>query len=134
MQVIQDCFLDIRSGRLGRRRFAILFISLLVITFVPAILLGAGIGMTERFAPGLIEILKSQVDASRAAGLLVLLFFLLFAAAMIWAQINLVAKRTRDIGWNPILITVTYMVLTSASGLGLVLAVVLAVTPSRKRN
>jgi uncharacterized membrane protein YhaH (DUF805 family) len=87
--------------------------------------------MTERFAPGLIEILKSQVEAARAVGLLVLLTFTLCAVAFIWAQINLVAKRARDIGWNPIVITAIYLVLAGVSGLGPFLALVLALVPRR---
>jgi uncharacterized membrane protein YhaH (DUF805 family) len=134
MQILRDYFLDIRSARLSRGRFSILFIGLLVVAFVLAILLGAGIGITERFAPGLIDILKSQVAVTRASGLLVLLVFFVSALAIIWAKINLVAKRARDIGWNPIFITVLYLVLTGITGLGLLMALVLAIIPSRSKT
>lgn len=133
MQIIRDYFLDIRSARLARSRFAVLFIGLLVIGFLLVILLGAGIGISERFAPGLVDIIKSQVVATRAAGLLVLLVFLVSAAAIIWAQISLVAKRARDIGWNPVFVTVLFLVLNGISVLGLLMALVLAIVPGSSR-
>jgi uncharacterized membrane protein YhaH (DUF805 family) len=94
--------------------------------------LGVGIGLTERFLPGFAEMLHSQTQAARAGGTLVLLVFAVIAAAITWAQICLVAKRARDIGWHPAVVTVIYLLTTGVSGLGLLVALVLALVPGRR--
>jgi uncharacterized membrane protein YhaH (DUF805 family) len=131
MQAFQDYFTGIGTARLSRSRFAILFFSLITVAFALVLLFGASIGVAERFSPGFVEILKSQIEVIRTAGIIGILAFALCTAAFIWAQINLVAKRARDIGWNPILITAIYLILVSATGLGLLFAMGLALVPRR---
>lgn len=132
MQLLHDYVLDIRTARLSRARFAVLFVLLLIAGILMVVALGAGIGLTERFLPGLAQVLKSQTDAARMGGLPILMPFALAAVAFIWAQIALVAKRARDIGWHPVLVTVIYLLSTGVSGLGLLVALVLALVPGQR--
>lgn len=104
--MFQDMFGNFTSGRIGRGRFILLTLLLAASIFAFAILLGGGIGVFERLGgtadtPGVEPLAMGSLLAMGILGI-----------AVIVGQLNLVAKRARDIGWNALLMVVLYLIFT----------------------
>ena len=96
--MFNDMFGSFSSGAIGRLRFVGLTLLLGFGFVLVGMALGAGAGIFEN-AGG------DPATAGAGLGIVALLVMLVAGVAVIVGQLNLVAKRARDIGW-PVLPTV----------------------------
>lgn len=122
MSAFRDMFGNFTTGRIGRLRFVVLILLLGAAMLATGLVLGFGaaIGNVVRDAA-----VQSALPAMRLAGLLV---FLAVSLAIVVGSLNLVAKRSRDIGWHPVLLVVLFLI---SSGL---VSIVLALVPGGQRT
>jgi uncharacterized membrane protein YhaH (DUF805 family) len=102
---------DIQSGRLQRLGFlgANLLVSLMAALLAFGI--GAAIGAAERMAGG--EVLEHELALADSLGTTGVLVFAVLFALLLMAQLNLMAKRARDMGLPvPWLLVLGWLVLS----------------------
>jgi uncharacterized membrane protein YhaH (DUF805 family) len=126
------------NGRLTSIPFLIRWLALLAIFFVLLIGLGAAIGLTERIVGGDLEALRQRLTSNLGGpvAILLLIAFLVFA----FANLNIIAKRARDVGLPGWLTAIVIGALSGGAtqvtgqaatgGLGVVLLLILAFLPT----
>jgi uncharacterized membrane protein YhaH (DUF805 family) len=87
---------DIQRGRLSRLQFLGALVLVSVLAGLLAFGVGAAIGAAERMAGG--ESLKTEVALSTSLGEVGVLALSALFALLLLAQLNILAKRLRDIG------------------------------------
>lgn len=87
---------DIQAGRLKRLPFLLWYLVVVLLTVVLGFGLGAVIGAAERMAGG--ESLKAQVALEDSLGPVGLIVVAALFALLLLAQLNIMAKRVRDMG------------------------------------
>jgi len=100
-------FGDINNGRLARLPFLGYWILICAIIIIIGFGVGAAIGVAENLAGG--DIQNAQARLQDQFGILGLLLLAVISAAVLFAGLNLEAKRIRDIGlpgWWTVLATV----------------------------
>lgn len=136
--MFNDYLLEISDGRLKSTTFLVrwlLLIALLVGLFIG---LGAAIGMTERVVGGDIQALQQELISMLGGpmAVLILIAVVLFA----FANLNITAKRARDVGLPGWLTAIVIAALSgggpqmtgeaTAGGLGFLLLIILALLPT----
>jgi uncharacterized membrane protein YhaH (DUF805 family) len=132
--VLKDYLGELANGRLTPVRFVVLWV-VLVVAFLAVMLgMGAAIGITERIIGG--DIATTQEVIRQKFGLPALIVLLILGVAFIFAHLNILAKRARDIGLPGWLVAILVAALLgassqSATGIGGLIAVLLlAVLPT----
>lgn len=118
--MLKDMFGNFSSGRIGRLRFIGLTILLEIIFVATGLATGVFAGVLENIYPQ--ETLRA---ATPALGFAAFAIMLAVGIAMMVGTLNLAAKRTRDIGWPPVLLVILYIFFS------LVVWLVLAIVPGR---
>jgi uncharacterized membrane protein YhaH (DUF805 family) len=94
--MVDDYFGSVMSGRLQSQRFIILWLALMITFVVLGMLIGASIGIAERLIGG--DLATAQKLLAEKLGIpaivAVFVIFVLFG----FANLNIIAKRARDIG------------------------------------
>ena len=121
--MFRDMFGSFSAGSIGRLRFIGLTILLFVILIATALSLGLFAGFLHQTIPD--ERVTAAVPMF-GFGAFVIMGIVAVAATI--GMLNLVAKRARDIGWNPVLPVILYVVFS-----GLVW-IVLAIVPGTNAN
>ncbi|MEM6495620.1 MAG: DUF805 domain-containing protein [Pseudomonadota bacterium] len=136
--MMRDYFLEIFDGRLRPIPFLVRWLALIVLMFGLAIGTGAAIGLTERIVGGDLQALQQELLSSLGGPVViaVLIAFLAFA----FANLNIIAKRARDVGLPGWITAVLIAALSGGAsqatgepttgGLGLILLIVLALMPT----
>ena len=136
--MIKDYFLDVFDGRLRSIPFLIRWLILLALMIGLAIGLGAVIGVTERLVGGDIQALQQELSSNLGGpvAILMLVAILVFA----FANLNITAKRARDVGLPGWLTAIVIAALSGGAsqvsgqattgGLGLILLVILTFLPT----
>jgi uncharacterized membrane protein YhaH (DUF805 family) len=136
--MFKDYFSEVSNGRLTSIPFLIRWLVLLAVFFALFIGLGAAIGLTERIVGGDIEALRQRLTSNLGGpvAILLLIAFLVFA----FANLNIIAKRARDVGLPGWLTAIVIGALSGGAtqvtgqaatgGLGLVLLLILAFLPT----
>ena len=111
--MFQEIFGNFSSGAIGRGRFIALtlFVGFGALAIVMAVALATGL-----------------FDGTGGAGasLLFLLVLLVVGFGALVGQCNLVAKRTRDIGWEPLVTVILYLFFS------LIVWIILAIVPGKE--
>lgn len=94
--MITDYFGAIANGRLGPMRFIMLWFLLVALFVVMGLLIGAAIGAAEHMVGG--DLKSAQKTIREALSIPAIVAFGLFCLLMMFAKLNIVAKRARDIG------------------------------------
>ncbi len=113
----QDLFGAPRQGRMARLAFVIYASAIQLAVLVYVIWVGVAAGLAEQAAN--LDLEKAQQQLSDFLSPSLLIFTAVFLAALIYAQLNVVAKRVRDIGlpgWWMILAYVILRTIISAAG------------------
>lgn len=118
--MLNEMFGSFSSGAIGRARFILGTIALAVVAVVLVIALGGGAGVYDR-------VTGTSGGTPTLSGI-ALLFLVVVMGAYVVGNLNLVAKRARDIGWSPLLMVILYII---GSG---VVWIVLAVVPSQPQK
>ncbi|WP_295538328.1 DUF805 domain-containing protein [uncultured Thiohalocapsa sp.] len=87
---------EIQHGRLQRLPFLVWYVVLVLLVAVLAFVLGAVIGAAERMAGG--EPLETQVALGESLGPVGVLVVAAVFALLLLGQLNIMAKRVRDMG------------------------------------
>lgn len=112
-----DMFGNFTEGKIGRVRFVIMTALLAIALYALAVAMGG--------AAAIYDYLTGTIGGSPEVSMAGFLIFLAAAAAWFVSTLNLVAKRARDAGWNPLVVVLLYIVFS-----GLVW-IVLALYPGR---
>ena len=113
----QDLFGAPRQGRMARLAFVIYASAIQLAVLVYVIWVGVAAGLAEQVAN--LDLEKAQQQLSDFLSPSLLIFTAVFLAVLIYAQLNVVAKRVRDIGlpgWWMILAYVILRTIISAAG------------------
>lgn len=138
--MLKDYFQEIKTGKLGRKRFIILWIMMFVIMIVAMIGVGVSFGVAEHIVGG--DLAAAQDKLRGAFAIPAIIIFALVVIAFIFANLNIVAKRARDVGlpgWiSSIVITLLsgggHQVAGSGGGggIGALLLLILAFIPTNQ--
>jgi uncharacterized membrane protein YhaH (DUF805 family) len=107
------------TGRLKRRQFLVAYLLVALIAAVLAFVVGAFVGAAERMAGG--DPLQTEVSLAGSLGTFGVLILALLFALLLLGQLNIMAKRLRDMGapaaWVIVLVwLLTAGLLSSAGG------------------
>jgi len=94
--MLRDYFGDFANGRLKSIAFLVRWLVLLAIVFGVLIGIGAAIGVTERLAGG--DIATLQRELAQSLGGPFAIAMLVFMGLVLIANLNIIAKRARDVG------------------------------------
>jgi uncharacterized membrane protein YhaH (DUF805 family) len=119
--MLQDLFSGWCSGRLGPRRFAVLW-SVVVVILVGTIFLA--------FASAITWVALFNPDGTLRAAMWLFMVELLTILLMTAALFNLVIKRGRDIGIPGFVTAIGFVILCCMGGLTAFLSILLALVPS----
>jgi hypothetical protein len=117
--MLRDLFSDWAAGKLGARRFAVLY-GVLIAGLIGFFALAGTLAMFTVGRPH-----ASSHTVGSFAGLLVLALLLLFAGLF-----NIVIKRGRDIGIPGYIAGIGFLIVFFMGGLGIFLSIALALIPS----
>ncbi|RAH98720.1 hypothetical protein DLJ53_24060 [Acuticoccus sediminis] len=138
--MLKAYFGDLADGRIGRARFVGLWLGLIGMALLAALAIVVALGAAVHLAAGDLEEVEAAVVP--AIGIPAIVVLTLAGFAFLFANLNIVAKRARDIGWPGWLVAVLYLVLSGGAsqagegghggtaGLGLVMMLVLAIIPA----
>lgn len=101
--MLKDYFGEWTSGRLGRGRFAILYVTLLVVAFVAALALFSGLVFPTDQATGPRNLVNNLPPIAKG-------LMSIFLIGMQIAALNIVGKRGRDAGLPAILAIIAFIV------------------------
>lgn len=102
---------EIQTGRLRRLPFLGWYLVLVLLAAVLAFVLGALIGAAERMAGG--EPLETQVALGESLGPMGILVVAALFALLLLGQLNIMAKRVRDMGLPmPWVLVLTWLLLS----------------------
>lgn len=136
--MLKDYFGDVRMGRLKTSRFVVLWVMLVVFFVLVGLLLGAGIGIAEHVVGG--DLATAQASLREQLAMPAIIAVAIGFILLVFAKLNIVAKRARDIGlpgWLTAIVIAGLVGGTSrlapgaaAGGLGMLLLIVLAFVPT----
>jgi uncharacterized membrane protein YhaH (DUF805 family) len=136
--MVRDYFGDFANGRLKSIPFMVRWLVLLAIFFGVLIGIGAAIGITERLAGGDVEALQRELAQNLGGPFAIAM--LVFLVLVLIANLNIIAKRARDVGLPGWLTAIGIAGLsggisqvagpTGTGGLGLLLLIVLTFLPT----
>ena len=136
--MFKDYLSEISDGRLASVPFLVRWLVLLAVFFALLIGIGAAIGLTERIVGGDLKALRQKLTSNLGGPLAIslLIAFLVFA----FANLNIIAKRARDVGLPGWLTAIVIGALSGGAtqvtgqaatgGLGLLLLLILAFLPT----
>lgn len=136
--MLRDYFGDAANGRLSTRQFLSRWALLLIAFLAFGFGIGALIGVTERIVGGNLE--EAQRTIVEAVGGPAAIAFLILIIAFVFADLNITAKRARDVGLPGWLTALVIAGLSgsatkatgepSAGGVGFLLTLILAFLPT----
>ena len=136
--MFNDYLFEVSDGRLKTVPFLVRWLILLAVFFGLAIGLGAAIGVTERLIGGDIDSLRQSLTSNLGGPVAILVLVGFFAFA--FANLNIIAKRARDVGLPGWLTAVVIAALSGGAsqvtgqaatgGIGPLLLLVLAFLPT----
>lgn len=138
--MFNDYFGSVSDGRLGTRRFIMLWLVLIAGFVILGLLIGASIGVAERLIGGDVEAVRKTL--SQNFGLPVIIALAVIFVAFAFANLNILAKRARDVGLPGWITAIVIAGLSggvsqatgsgAVAGLGLLLTLILAFIPSNQ--
>jgi len=136
--MLRDYFGDVRVGRLKTPRFVVLWVMLVVFFVLVSLLVGASIGIAEHIVGG--DLATAQASLRQQLAMPAIIAVAIGFVLLVFAKLNIVAKRARDIGLPGWLTAIVIAGLVggtsqmapgvSAGGLGMLLLIVLAFIPT----
>jgi uncharacterized membrane protein YhaH (DUF805 family) len=96
LDMVDDYFGSVISGRLRTQRFIILWFVLMIAFVVLGFLIGVSIGIAERLTGG--DLATAQKLLAETLGVPDIVAVLVIFVLLGFAKLNIIAKRARDIG------------------------------------
>ena len=94
--MLTTIFGDIQSGRLQRLPYLGYYLAIVLLILLAGVGIGASIGLAERTVGG--DLAEAQQLIAEKFGLIGLVLIVVVFAVLLFAQLNIAAKRVRDIG------------------------------------
>ena len=96
--MINTIFKNFKGGNIGRRKYLYAFITLFLLTFLFFFLTILGIVGAETFMSGTLQEIQGRVH--EALDIPYIIILVLSGIIMLYARLNIVAKRLRNIGFK----------------------------------
>ncbi len=136
--MLKNYFGDFKIGKLQTKRFTILWIVLVLFFLACCLAVGFSIGIAEHLVGG--DLAQAQQLLREKLAIPAIVIVLLSGLAFLFAKLNIIAKRARDIGFPGWLSAIVLAGLiggvtqgatgTVAGGIGALILILLAFLPS----
>ena len=136
--MVSDYWGEFANGRLGRQRFILLWVILVIAFIAFGMAVGASLGLAENMIGG--SVAEAQAYLEKSFSLPAILLVVAVAILAFVAKLNIIAKRARDIGlpgWITAIVIAGLFGLVSQydqsariGGLGFFVLIVLALIPT----